>query len=50
MIEHCDELLFDPKFLRALKKVGKILAKDEECRQFLIDTTKEIEIYKEFLK
>ncbi len=48
MIEHCDELLFDPKFLRGLKKVGKILSKDEDCRQFLIKTTQEIDTYKEF--
>ena len=48
MIDHCDELLFDPKFLRAVKKVGKILAKDEECKKYLIDTTKEIDTYKEF--
>ena len=50
MIEHCDELLFDPKFLIALKKVGKILSKDEECREFLIKSTQEIDTYKEFFE
>jgi hypothetical protein len=49
MINHCDELLFDPRFLKALKKAGKILAKDVECREFLRKTTQEIDIYKDFL-
>ena len=49
MIDHCDELLFDPRFLKALKKAGKILAKDAECREFLRKTTQEIDIYKDFL-
>lgn len=49
MIDHCDELLFDPKFLKAVKKVGKILAKDEECRKFLEESTAEIDTYKSFL-
>ena len=48
MIDHCDELLFDPKFLKAVKKVGKILAKDEECRGFLEESTAEIDTYKSF--
>lgn len=50
MIEHCDELLFDPKFLKAVKKVGKLLIKDELCKQFLIESTAEIDTYKEFLE
>ena len=50
IIEHCDELLFDPKFLKAVRKVGKILANDETCRNFLIRTTEEIDTYKEFLE
>lgn len=49
MIEHCDELLFDPKFLKAVKKVGKILVKDEECRKFLKQSTAEIDTYESFL-
>ena len=50
MIEHCDELLFDPKFLKAIKKVGKILSKDEECMQFIVKTTQEINTYKKFFE
>ena len=49
IIDHCDELLFDPKFLKAVKKVGKILAKDEECKKFLEESTAEIDTYKSFL-
>lgn len=47
---HFDEIIFDPKFFKALKKVGKILAKDEVCRKFLEDNTKEIDIYRAFLE
>lgn len=49
MIEHCDELLFDPKFLKAVKKVGKILAKNAECKAFLKRSTAEIDLYNSFL-
>ena len=28
MIEHCDEIIFDKRFFKAVKKVGKILVKD----------------------
>jgi len=48
MIGHADEILFDPKFLRAVKKVGEILAKDEKCREFLYQATEEIDTYREF--
>lgn len=50
MIEHSDELLFDPKFLKAVKKVGKILSKDDECKKFLKKSTEEIDLYNNFLK
>lgn len=46
---HSDEIIFDRKFLKALKKAGKLLAEDEECRKFLYQTTEEIDMYKEFL-
>ncbi|MBE6823911.1 MAG: hypothetical protein E7513_01055 [Ruminococcaceae bacterium] len=48
MIEHSDELLFDPKFFKAVKKVGKILSKDEECKAFLRDSTDEIDMFHSF--
>lgn len=43
LIEHSDEIEFDPKFFNAVKKVGKILAKDDECRRFLEEITAEID-------
>lgn len=50
LITHADEIIFDKRFFKALKKVGKILAKDEECRKFLSDSTEEIDTYNAFLK
>lgn len=50
MIDHCDEIIFNNRFLKAIKKVGKILAKDEICRKFLYDNTDEIDTYIKFLK
>ncbi len=50
LVEHCDEIEFEPKFFKALKKVGKVLVKDEECRKFLEQTTLEIDLFGEFLK
>ncbi len=50
LIEHSDEIEFNPKFFKALKKVGKILVNDAECREFLYRTTKEIDVYGSFLK
>ena len=49
LITHSDELVFNPKFFKALTKVGMILAKDEKCREFLSQTTEEIEMYRSFL-
>lgn len=50
LLEHKDEIVFDKRFFKALKKVGKILAKDEACREFLYKSTEEIDTYAEFLK
>lgn len=49
MITHSDEIIFDKRFFKALKKAGKILAKDESCLEFLKESTDEIDTYKEFL-
>ena len=49
LLSHSDEIVFDPKFFKALKKVGKILAKDDECREYLYKITEEIDMYKSFL-
>lgn len=49
LITHSDEIVFDRKFFKAVKKVGKILAKDKDCREFLLASTEEIDTYAEFL-
>lgn len=49
LISHSGEIIFDKRFFKALKKVGKILAKDEACRKFLYETTEEIDTYSAFL-
>ena len=49
MIEHCDEIIFDKQFLSAVKKVGKILVKDEKCKAFLKQSTDEIDVFRAFL-
>ena len=45
LITHSDEIVFDKRFFKALKKVGKILAKDEACLEFLNESTDEIDMY-----
>ena len=49
LLSHSDEIVFDPKFFKALKKVGKILAKDDECREYLYKVTEEIDMFYNFL-
>lgn len=49
LLIHSDEIVFDKRFFKALKKVGKLLAKDDECRAFLEETTAEIDTYRAFL-
>ncbi len=49
LLEHSDEIIFDLKFFKALKKVGKLLAKDSECLEFLRSATEEIDTYYDFL-
>lgn len=43
LISHFDEVRFDRGFLYRLKKVGRLLYADEECRRFLVDTSREID-------
>lgn len=49
LVAHSDEILFDKRFFKALKKAGKILAKDEACLEFLRESTEEIDTYSAFL-
>jgi len=48
LVSHIDEVEFDKRFFKALKKVGKILAKDEACLRFMREVTAEIDTYKAF--
>ena len=48
LVSHIDEVEFDKRFFKALKKVGKILAKDDDCFKFMQDVTAEIDTYKAF--
>lgn len=49
MVTHSQEIVFDKRFLKAVKKVGKLLVKDPACRAFLEDTTAEIDTFAAFL-
>lgn len=40
---HSDEVIFDPAFLRAVKKAGKILSRDALCRRFMERVTDQID-------
>ena len=44
LISHFDEVKFDRGFLYRVKKVGRLLYADEECRKFLVDTSREIDL------
>lgn len=43
LAQHSDEVLFDRAFIRAVRKVGQILAKDERCLAFMRDVTAQID-------
>ena len=49
LVEHIDKIEFDKRFFKALRKVGRILSKDEECLAFLKETTEEIDAFALFL-
>lgn len=49
LLEHSEEIVFDPRFFRAVKRIGRILAKDGACRAFLEQITEEIDLYRAFL-
>lgn len=49
LIENAEEIVFDPRFFRALRRVGKILAQDPECRAYLRAVTEEIDTFAAFL-
>ena len=44
LVSHFSEVKFDRGFLYRVKKVGRLLYADEECRRFLVETSREIDI------
>lgn len=50
LIEHSDEIIFNPRFFKVIKKVGKMLSKDENCREFLYEQTAQIDSFAEFFE
>ncbi len=49
MIGNSDKIAYDRRFFRALRRVGRLLAKDPECLEFLRATTAEIDTYRALL-
>ena len=43
LVTHFSEVKFDKGFLYRVKKVGRLLYADEQCREFLVDTSREID-------
>ncbi|MBR6568462.1 MAG: hypothetical protein IKK60_07395 [Clostridia bacterium] len=50
LISHEKDVLFSKIFLRRVARAGRILAKDEECRRFLWETSREIDTLERLLK
>lgn len=50
MLHHTDEIKFDRVFLRRVKRVGRILSRDEACRKMMKEITEEIELYNKLMK
>ena len=47
MVNHFDEIIFSKKFIRAVKKTGKLMLKNRETTEFLNEITEEILLEKE---
>lgn len=49
LAENCDKVRFNKDFVTAVRKVGRLLCSEPECRKFIADTSAEIESYKKLL-
>ena len=49
LAENCDKVKFDKNFVRAVRKVGRLLCSDPECREFIKETSAEIKQYSHLL-
>lgn len=50
MIAHEDKIRFSRIFLRRVRRVGRLLARDEKSKEFLWDTSREIDKLNLFVK
>lgn len=50
LVSLADEVLFSKIFLRRVSRAGRILAKDEECRKFLWETSREMDVLEKLIK
>ena len=50
LVSHKDEVLFSKIFLRRVARAGRILAKDEECRKFMWETSREADALEKFYR
>lgn len=50
LISHKDEVIFSKIFLRRVARAGRILAKDEECRRFIWETSREIDMLEKLIR
>lgn len=45
---NCDDVLFDSRFIRAVKKCGELLSKDKDCLAFMQSVTEDIDMCEKF--
>lgn len=50
LIHHEENVLFSRIFLRRVARAGRIFAKDEECRSFLWEISREIDLLEKLIK
>lgn len=48
LAQYSENVIFDRRFIRKLKRAGKLLAKDEACRSFMREVTLDIEALERF--
>ncbi|MBE6753216.1 MAG: hypothetical protein E7559_02500 [Ruminococcaceae bacterium] len=44
LAEFSDEVAFDPGFVRAVRRAGRVLARDPECREYMVQVTEDIDM------
>ncbi len=47
---HSENVKFDRKFVAAVERVGELLRRDDQCRQFMLETLEDIELTQKFYK